>query len=296
MLLLLTSSGDGTSDRLAQNLKEKVFRLNFDQLPEFKIKFDLHGWSIENPVGRKISSESATSVIWWKAFIASPAAYDHYLKAESKYFFREIYSWFYDYGKVKGNSIDFHNQYGKLRICRLASKYFRTPQSLITYQLEGEGSVDKSNRIVKSLSSEMVAERKALFTTDVSNKSLDPKFPWFIQEKIEAKSDLTFFIVGEKIFGFERSRNELKGLDWRAEQKFQVDTDEWMPYQFSSVFASKLHQLNRDLGVDWGRYDFMLDHNDEIHFLEFNANGQWVFLDFKEKYGLLDAVVRYLLD
>ena len=292
--MLLTSSGDGTSDRLAQNLKDQVFRLNFDQLPEFKIKFDLNGWSIENPVGLRITSENAKVVMWWKAFIASPSTYDHYLKAESKYFFREIYSWFYDYGKVKGNSIDFHNNFGKIRICRLASKYFKTPQSLITYQLEGEVSVRGDKRIVKSLSSEMVAEKKALFTTDVSNKSLDPKYPWFIQEKIEAKSDLTFFVVDKKIFGFERLRGELLGLDWRAEQKFQVDTEEWMPYGFSSEFAEKLTKLNADLGINWGRYDFMLDHQDEIHFLEFNANGQWVFLDFKEKYGLLETVVEYL--
>lgn len=294
--MLLTSSGDGTSDRLAQNLKEQVFRLNFDQLPEFKIHFDLKSWSIQNPVGRKISSENATTVLWWKAFISSPQTYDHYLKAESKYFFREIYSWFYDYGKVKGNSIDFHNQYGKVRICRLASKYFNTPKSLITYQLEQEESVPKGNRIVKSLSSEMVADKKALFTTDVSNKFLDPNFPWFIQEKINAKSDLTFFIVGKKIFGFERLRNELKGLDWRAEQKFQVDTEEWKPYQFNKAFAQNLQNLNADLGIEWGRYDFMLDHDDEVHFLEFNANGQWVFLDFKEKYGLVEAVADYLKD
>ena len=294
MILLLTNSGDGTSDRLAQNLKDQVFRLNFDQLPEFKIRFDLHGWSIENPVGRRITSEDAKTVMWWKAFISSPLKYDHYLKAESKYFFREIYSWFYDYGKVKGNATEFHNKFGKIRICRLASKYFKTPQSLITYQLEGESSVTVENRIVKSLSSEMVAEKKALFTTDVSNKLLDPQYPWFVQEKIKAKSDLTFFVVGKKIFGFERLRSELVGLDWRAEQKFQVDTEEWIPYSYSSEFAKKLANLNADLGIDWGRYDFMLDYQDEIHFLEFNANGQWVFLDFKEKYGLLDTVVDYL--
>jgi hypothetical protein len=38
----------------------------------------------------------------------------------------------------------------------------------------------------------------------------------------------------------------------------------------------------------------MLTAAGEIKFLEFNANGQWVFLDFHEKYGLLDCVVEYL--
>ena len=103
MLLLLTSAGDGTSDRLALQLNDKVFRLNYDQLPEYRISFSLNGWDIENPVGRKISSKNATSVLWWKAFIAYPQEYDKFLKAESKYLFWELYSWFRDFGKIKGN-------------------------------------------------------------------------------------------------------------------------------------------------------------------------------------------------
>ena len=268
--------------------------MNFDQLPEYKISFSLKNWYVENPIGKIISSEVATSVLWWKAFAASPDSYDKYLNEESKYFFREIYSWFRDHGTIKGNSIDFHNTYGKMRISKKASRYFSVPDSLITYQLANESDVKKQNRIVKSLSSVLVAEGKALFTSDVSNRELNPNFPWYIQEKIEAKSDLTFFVVGRKIFGFERSRENLKGLDWRSDQSLDGSIEEWFPYQISEKFEKNLLLLNDELEIEWGRYDFMLTTADEIKFLEFNANGQWVFLDFNEKYGLLDCVVEYL--
>lgn len=294
MLLLLTSAGDGTSDRLAYKLGNQVFRLNFDQLPEYKISFELNKWYVENPVGRSISSDVATTVLWWKAFAATAEGYDKYLREESKYFFRELYSWFNDHGTIKGNPIDFHNSYGKMRIGKIASKYFDVPDSLITYQLNNELAVPKHNRIVKSLTSELVADGKALFTSDVSNRELDPNFPWFLQEKIEAKSDLTFFIVGKKIFGFERSRSALTGLDWRAEQSLDGSIEEWFPFETTNGFKDKLARLNNDLGIEWGRYDFMLTTDGKIKFLEFNANGQWVFLDFYEKYGLLDCVVEYL--
>jgi hypothetical protein len=85
VLLLLTTAGDGTSDRLAQRLGNHIFRLNFDQLPEYKIFFGLNNWYVENPVGRSISSEVATRVLWWKAFGATPDGYDKYLIEESKY-------------------------------------------------------------------------------------------------------------------------------------------------------------------------------------------------------------------
>jgi hypothetical protein len=45
--------------------------------------------------------------------------------------------------------------------------------------------------------------------------------------------------------------------------------------------------------VEWGRIDF-LKSNDELIFLEYNANGQFFFLDTKNQYGLKDAVVEYL--
>lgn len=294
MILLLTSAGDGTSDRLAHHFKDEIFRLNYDQLPEFKISFSLNEWEIKNPVGRRISSDNAKTVIWWKAFISSPKDYDKFLKAESKYFFWELYSWFRDYGKIKGNSIDFHNKFGKIRIARYASKYFATPKTLITYNLHGEHLVPIGNRIVKSLSSELMQNNLALFTTDVSNKPLDPNFPWFIQEKILALADITFFIVGKKIFGFSRSRKNLKGLDWRAEQTFDFKSDEWEYFPINDEITNKLIALNSDLQVDWGRYDFMLNEENQLVFLEFNPNGQWVFLDFNNKHGLMDAVIKYL--
>lgn len=295
MLLLLTTAGDGTSDRLAYRLGNQVFRLNFDQLPEYKISFELNKWYVENPVGRSISSDVATRVLWWKAFGATPDGYDKYLIEESKYFFREIYSWFRDHGKIKGNSIEFHNSFGKMRIAKIASKYFNVPDSLITYKLTNESAVKKQCRIVKSLSSVLVAEGKALFTSDVSNKELNSNFPWYIQEKIEAKSDLTFFVVGKKIFGFERSRANLEGLDWRAEQSLDGSIEEWFPFEATEKLEEDLLLLNADLGIEWGRYDFMLTKAGEIKFLEFNANGQWVFLDYSGEEGLVNSVAQYLL-
>jgi hypothetical protein len=45
--------------------------------------------------------------------------------------------------------------------------------------------------------------------------------------------------------------------------------------------------------IDWGRIDFM-ELNNELTFLEYNANGQWVFLDYRNEIGLVDEVVEYL--
>jgi hypothetical protein len=54
--------------------------------------------------------------------------------------------------------------------------------------------------------------------------------------------------------------------------------------------AAFLHQI----AVDWGRIDF-LRAGSTLVFLEYNANGQFGFLDPKHEFGILDGVVEYLL-
>ena len=294
MLLLLTISGDGTSDRIVDRLGDGVFRYNFDQISDYKLSFGLDGFEIINPKGRRICSGEARSVFWWKAFLASESEVDKFFIAEGKYIFYEIYNWFQNRGSVRGNSNRFHDRFGKITILAEASKYFSVPKTVYSYGLLGEEFVPYNCRITKSLSSQQTSNGSVLFTTDVSSKDLDPNFPWFLQEKIASKYDITCFLVKDRIFPFYRDRSLLKGLDWRAEQTFDPYVEEWLPYPLSASQKSSLLSLSSKLGVNWGRYDFMLSENGDLVFLEFNANGQFVFLDYWGKYGVMDAVIEYL--
>ena len=294
MLLLLTVSGDGTSDRIVDSLGDGVFRYNFDQISDYKLSFGIDGFEIINPKGRRICSDEARCVFWWKAFSASESQLDKFFIAEAKYLFFELYNWFQNRGSVKGNSIRFHDRYGKIGILAEAAKYFLVPKTIYSFGLLGEELVPYEHRITKSLSSQQTSNGSVLFTTDVSSKALDPSFPWFLQEKITSKSDITCLLVKDEIFSFHRDRSVLKGLDWRAEQSFDPYVEEWLPYKLSASQKTSLLSLSSDLGVDWGRYDLMLGEDGELIFLEFNANGQFVFLDYWEKYGIMDAVVKYL--
>jgi D-alanine-D-alanine ligase-like ATP-grasp enzyme len=83
-------------------------------------------------------------------------------------------------------------------------------------------------------------------------------------------------------------------LDWRAEQNFDVNVEEWTPLELSAGNTDRLLRLSVEIGVEWGRYDFMINESDELVFLEFNANGQFVFLDYWDKFGIMDAVISYL--
>ncbi len=293
MLLVLTASYDGTSDLIFNEINDKAFRFNFDIYKEYDVELKPNFWRIRNPVGLEITSETASACFWWKV-TNYKANEDEFLNEEIKYIFREIYNWFYHRSLAKGTPPDFHNRNGKIHILSIANKYFKTPETFTGWGFNKTPNINSKDVVAKSLSSGLTATNRALFTTKVDVTKLHPEYPWYLQEAISAEFDTTVFICGESKYGFQRSRESLKGLDWRSEQDFNA-TDEWTSRELSTKENNAIDALCNDLKVTWGRIDF-LERNGELIFLEYNANGQWVFLDYENKVGLVKEVCRYLLN
>lgn len=295
MLLLITGSADGTSDLLVSKLgHEKVFRFNYDLFKDYELEFKPNCWKISNPTGHSISSETVSSAFWWKAFNFYLLDQEKLIVEEVKYIFREIYHWCRLRGVAKGNPHDFHNHLGKMNILNIADKYFVIPETLATFKLAGVDSIRSNNVVAKSFTSGLTTTNKALFTSAVELNKLHPDFPWYLQELIESDADVTIFVCGKKYFSYKRSRSGLKGLDWRSEQTFEIDKKEWIKFNLDLKEIQSVAGFCKELNLDWGRLDLMTT-SDGLVFLEFNANGQWVFLDYFNQDGLLDEVCSYLM-
>jgi len=292
--LLITNSEDATSDLLVDRLHQKIFRLNYDIYSDYSFEFSVERWEIRSPTGHCINSENVTSIFWWKAFTGYIAHEDPFIIEEMKYIFREIYHWGRLRGLTKGNPHDFHNSLGKINLLKIASKYFIVPKTLITKGLSGINIFgDLQTVVAKSLSSAQTASRKTLLSTKVEKSLLSPKFPWYLQEEIISESDITVFVCGNQRFFYAKSRKNLTGIDWRGEQSSNVFKKEWIRFQPSKSFEDGVIDFCAEIKVDWGRLDLMGDNTNPI-FLEFNANGQWIFLDYSNEDKLVDHVVEYL--
>ncbi|CAM8388163.1 GRASP_SAV_5884, ATP-grasp ribosomal peptide maturase, SAV_5884 family [Candidatus Methylopumilus planktonicus] len=294
MLLLITGSRDGTSDSICRKLENKVFRINYDLFNEYSLKFTPNKWQISNPQGLLITSENVTACLWWKAFNFELENQDNFVVQEVKYIFRELYAWSRLRNLTKGNPYDFHNSLGKVNLLDIASKYFIVPETLISFQCSGVKNLKKMPIVAKSLSSALTNNKASLLTTEVDISCLDPKFPWYLQEKVESDFDLTVVVCGERLFAYEKTRKNLKGLDWRGEQNFDPDIREWSKFDLTHEERNSIERFCKDIKVDWGRIDFM-KRDGELVFLEYNANGQWMFLDYHEEDGILACVLDYLL-
>jgi hypothetical protein len=296
MLLLITGSGDGTSNLLVSEIgSQNVFRFNYDLFNQYTLEFKPDYWKITNPVGHAIDSKTVSSCFWWKAFNFYLLDQEDFIVEEVKYIFREIYHWCRLEGLAKGNPHDFHNHMGKINILSVASKYFKTPSTLASFKLGGVGELGDMGLVAKSFTSGLTTTNKSLMTTAVIKESLHPDYPWFLQELIVSDSDITIFVCGDELFAYSRDRSNLNGLDWRVEQDFSGKTKEWLRFELNPKDSTAASLLCKDLGVDWGRMDLM-EVDGEMVFLEFNANGQWVFLDYSGEDGLVKSVAKYLMN
>jgi hypothetical protein len=291
MLLLLTGSSDGTADRIVQHSELPVFRFNLDLFSEYKVIHNVGNWSITNQAGLTITSETATRVFWWKAF-SYGLDLDSFLLEELRYFFRELYSWFGYRDAIIGNPPNTESLIGKLRQLEIASKYFSTSETHLHIGVPFEESAGKKF-VVKSLTSGLTVSNKAMFTQEVDLSKLDPKLLWYTQELIVSDFDVTVLVFGNKMRGFSRSREKLEGIDWRSEQF--TNEDKWIAFEISPEMTEGIGKFCQEIGVEWGRIDFMKKvDSQELQFLEMNMNGQWVFLDFENEYGLINEVVEYI--
>jgi hypothetical protein len=295
MLLFITGSRDGTADLLFDKLNDFAFRFNYDIFDEYQIIIENDYWKITNPAGIEISSNTAKNCFWWKAFNFDILHIKNmYLKEEIKYIYRELYSYFLLFKSIKGTTPYFHKKYGKLTLVKIAKEFFIVPDTSVGWgKLMKKTILKNKNIVAKSLTSGLITTDKDLFTTEVNLEKLDLNYPWYLQEKIEATDDITTFICGDNLFTFSRNRKELVGLDWRNQNDFFDDDQKWVPYELTKKEMNSIRSFAKKIRVEWGRIDF-LKSNDELIFLEYNANGQFFFLDTKNQYGLKDAVVEYL--
>lgn len=289
----MTGSIDGTADLLFSRLGDKAFRFNYDIFSDYEVELHPHKWSIKNPTGLSINNSTASAAFWWKAFNYFIKD-EEYISEEVKYIFREIYGWFLSRGLTKGTSPDFHRFRGKLNLLQTAGAFFTIPESACGWGWSLSKALPNSNATVaKSLSSGLTTTNKALFTTEVNLSKLDYRYPWFLQERIDAISDVTVFICGDKLFSFERIRTGMKGLDWRNQDDVFDIEQKWNPIVLSKNDLNNTKNFTKEIDVDWGRIDF-LKRGNELIFLEYNANGQFGFLDDLNTHGVFDAVVDYL--
>ena len=289
MLLIVTNSLDGTSDVLS-GLAEKrglgLFRLNTDLLNHYQIHIDAEGFSIADPTGRRIRRGDITSCLWRKPWHSSndfllsyPAEEREWLNSQLKVLVREIVNLCRYDGKLRLIENDASRRADKVMQMEVAKRHFKVPSW--EYVLNAEAAAGR--RVTKALSPNLLTKdglAHSLYTTVVEAKSLSPRYPWLVQDIAPGSRDTTLVYIAGKmaLFGVARRRDG-STVDWRVTINTDHE-DQWEQLQLNPEFARATELLMNELGLRYGRLDFILDEaSGDSWFLEVNANGQFGWLD-----------------
>lgn len=120
------------------------------------------------------------------------------------------------------------------------------------------------------------------------------RVPTLFQEFIEKDYELRVTVVGDRVFPakIDSQKNPLAVVDWR--NPLCVKELDYSRIELDRDTTNFCLEMLRDMDLQFGAFDFVVDKKGRIFFLEVNPNGQWYWLE--ECAGLLisDAIVDIL--
>lgn len=302
MHLILTSSYDVTTDMLVDRLGKKAIRINNDRPQDHEIQINQNGFEISDSYGRRVTDKTLVTAILRKpapqtlskidqeihAFRETSAAHASLLQLIAHKWPEKL--------PIDSNKI---REIGKFVQLDVAKEYFSTSPWAFTTHPEKSGL--KDDAVLKTLHGmpfskpDETSDAKFLYVQPVKLSELADGWPWFLQEKIEARFDLTVLYVDGKMFAQRLDRKTFQGLDWRKHIGTEMDA-QWENVVLPEILSNKIDAYMRKLGLRFGRLDFLLPNEniDEALFLEVNPNGQWAWMDLKMNNGIFDSMIKFL--
>jgi hypothetical protein len=291
LLFVITSSYDATTDLLLRFLPpDQVFRFNTDLFREYRLLFDDTGFTVIDPTGRTASSDEVYKAYWrWPEWPISRTEEERYVQQELRYLVQEMANLLWSQDKFVLVEPGAPRRTGKLLQLTRARAFLQVPQ--FQAELNLQCSSPDGLAVVKSLSSSFLGA-KFIFSTVVDPSCLAPSYPWFMQRYVQASCDVTVVVVRNQLFAFKLVRDFLKtSIDWR-----QIPEKEraWSRIELPQPTCAAILNYMNDLRFHFGRLDFLMDENQQLYFCEVNPNGQYAWLDFDGKHGLLSAILQEL--
>ena len=118
--------------------------------------------------------------------------------------------------------------------------------------------------------------------------------PGIFQELILKAYELRVTVVGGKFFPvkIDSQKNALAVIDWR--NPLCVDKLDYSQVALDSRVEDFCLRMLRELRIEFGAFDFIVDPTGKIYFLEVNPNGQWYWIENLTGALISDAIVDIL--
>jgi hypothetical protein len=145
--------------------------------------------------------------------------------------------------------------------------------------------------VVKSFSF-MFEPGVGLYSQKVMESDLDPAFPWFVTDFVDAARDVTVAVVRDELFAFALDRSQFidQTIDWRQAPTEHAHRS-WQRIDLPTTLSRNIRAFMAEVGAHYGRLDFLESGGDFV-FLEVNFTGEWAWLDPHGEQGLLNKILH----
>lgn len=115
--------------------------------------------------------------------------------------------------------------------------------------------------------------------------------PLIIQRRLRKALELRVTVIGEEVFpcAISTSHDTVEGIDWR------VKDVEQLPHRLVNIpdrVSMALRGILRDMRLNFGAFDLVLDEDGAYYLLELNPNGQFYWVELLTGAPLIDAMLR----
>jgi hypothetical protein len=130
---------------------------------------------------------------------------------------------------------------------------------------------------------------KFIPSENIDLKNID-NTPTLLQAEINKKSDIRATVIDEKVFAVEMPYNEGNPIDFRLNK-----IDNVKEYNLPHGIKEKLIELVKILGLRFASCDLILDHDNQIYFLESNVQGNWLWTEINENLNISETIADALI-
>jgi MvdD family ATP-grasp ribosomal peptide maturase len=319
-ILIVTHSQDNecidhVMDAIADSGKD-CFRFNSDRFPtEILLDVYYHGKEEHHVISdgnQHVNLNDVTSVWYRRVAIGAkiPETMNSQLRdaslGESRATFQGMLA------SIRGFHLDplvnvRHTENKQLQLQVAANLGLNIPKTLISNNpaTVRKFAVECNNQLVtKTLSSFAIYNSKGqdqvVFTNPVTSEDLANldglKFcPMTFQENIPKALELRVTIVGNQIFSAAVDSQAMKQAesDWRKKGLALINS--WQKHQLPKDLETKLLELMKYFGLNYGAIDIILTPDGQYYFLEINPVGEFFWLERHPGFKISQAIAKLLI-
>jgi glutathione synthase/RimK-type ligase-like ATP-grasp enzyme len=314
MILVVGSQNDPHVERVVSHLAEKC--VDYTVLDPFgpvpgSLYFDLRCNATINIGSDRSINIAEIESIWWRLKPKSCIPSHDVIALYDYYFLHREWSQLIDFiasNAVRAFSINDRNKMniasnkiGQLPIAVECG--FDIPSTIFSNDLSSIiGFMEKNpeqSYVYKPFTPYMPPSGKITYTSVVdiefvrANEKSITAMPGIFQKYVNKSYELRVTVVGDDLFSAKIDCNSSVSseIDWRKD----IFSDIYSVAVLLEEWKNKILKLHRSLGLFFGAYDFIVDVEGNLVFLEVNPAGQWMWLEDKLKLPISARIADALI-